>query len=109
MKRKLLSIFCLLGVTELTQAGYVAGTGWVTVSKVTAADVQRFEVQGGTLCSTNVFTIDAREVGGKEQYSAVLTAATAGKKIFIETWVGCPSSDPAQNWGMKVGAITIQY
>lgn len=109
MKSKLLGLFCLLGITEFAHAGYVAGTAWVTVSKVTAADVQRFEVQGGTLCNTNVFTIDAREVGGKEQFSTVLTAATAGKKIFIETWVGCPSSDPSQNWGMKVGAITIQY
>ncbi|WP_170941619.1 hypothetical protein [Cellvibrio mixtus] len=56
-----------------------------------------------------MFTIDSRVQGGKEQFSTVLAAAAAGKKIFIETWMGCPSVDPAQNWGMKVGAITIQY
>lgn len=46
---------------------------------------------------------------GREQFATVLAAASAGKKIFIETWMGCPSTDVSLNWGMKVGAIAIQY
>ena len=109
MKKVIMVAFGFL-LSLNSYADYVAGTGWMSIVKITAADVQRFEVQGGTLCQTKVFTIDATQKGGKEQYAAVLAAASAGKKIFIETWVGCPSStDASLNWGMKVGAITVQY
>lgn len=114
MRIKLICVGFLLLLSSFAYSnyplsGYVPGTAWVTISKVTGSDVARFEVQGGSLCGTNVFTVDYAIKGGKEQFATVLAAASAGKKIFIETWAGCPSTDVAQNWGMKVGAITIQY
>lgn len=109
MKKGVLIILCWM-FAGIANAGYVDGTGWMTINKINAADVVRVEVIGATLCQTNVFTIDTRDVGGKEQYSLVLAAASSGKKIWVGTWVGCASStDPTLNWGMKVGIISVQY
>lgn len=109
MKKNLLIIVCWM-FSSFASAAYVDGTGWMTISKINASDLVRFEVAGGTLCQTNVFLIDTRDQGGKEQYSLLLAAAASGKKIWLGTWVGCPSTtDPSQNWGMKVGLISVQY
>ncbi|OZY86299.1 hypothetical protein CBP51_04535 [Cellvibrio mixtus] len=36
-----------IAFASLPLGGYVGGTGWVSISKVTASDVVRFEIQGG--------------------------------------------------------------
>jgi hypothetical protein len=112
MKAKLLSALCLYCMAGFVQAGYEKSTAWATVNQITAqATDHRFAISGATLCGTNVFTIHTTNDAGREQFAIVLAAASSGKKIFLETWVGCPSTDPAQNWGMPANpiAITVQY
>ncbi len=105
----LIATLSMPALSNYPAAGYVASTAWLNVVQVTGSDVARFSVSGGTLCGTTTFSIDYPVKGGKEQFATVLAAASAGKKVFLESWSGCPSADPSQNWGMRVGAITIQY
>ena len=112
MKVKFLSALCIFSIAGFVQADYQKSTDWATVTQITAqTSDHRFVINGGTLCGTNVFTIHTTSEGGKEQFAIVLAAATSGKKVFLETWVGCPTTNPATNWGMSATpiAISVQY
>ena len=90
--------------------GYEAPTGWATVTKVTGAEVVRYEISGATLCGTNVFSIDLTQQGANQQVSILLLAAASGKKVWVETWLPCVSyTDYSKNWGMKGTVITAQF
>ena len=107
MKKGLFGLLILVS-TCYAHAGYEKSTGWATVSQITAqSNDHRFVISGATLCGTNVFTIRTSNDSGREQFAIVLAAASSGKKVFLETWVGCPSTDPAQNWGMSATPIAI--
>jgi hypothetical protein len=111
MKSKLFSLLICV-IAGSANAGFEKSTAWGTVTQITAqSNDHRFVISGATLCGTNVFTLHTSNESGREQFAILLAAATSGKKVFLETWVGCPSTDPAQNWGMSATpiAISVQY
>lgn len=71
------------------------------------ANAHRFAISGGTLCGTSVFTIHTSSTSGREQFALVLAAASSGRKVKLQIWAACPSTDPAQNWGMSTDSIAI--
>ncbi len=112
---KALTFSFLFGLISSAHAGYVAGVGWGTVKEITVqATDHRFTLEGASLCGTNVFTIHTSTDQGREQFATILAAALSGKKVFLQTWQGCPTdpvSNPAGNWGMLANnfAIVVQF
>lgn len=103
-----LAVFLMLVAS--TAFSYESATGWATVTKITGAEVVRFEISGATLCGTNIFSIDLSQPGANQQVSILLLAAASGKKIWVETWLPCVSyTDVSKNWGMKGTVITAQF
>jgi hypothetical protein len=78
------------------------------ITEITAqSNAHRFAISGGTLCGTGVFTIHTSSTSGREQFALVLAAASSGKKVKLQIWAACPSTDPSQNWGMSTDSIAI--
>lgn len=111
MKSKLFCLLCIF-FSGLVY-GAETSTAAVTITEIDVnTDVIYFTIAGGAMCSTTVFSIDMTKPRAKEMYSALLAAATAGKKVKLATWGVCKSGDPsnaAGNWGTEVQGLYVQF
>jgi hypothetical protein len=58
------------------------------------------------MCNTNGFLIKVKDDGSKAVYSGLLAAAMSGKRIKLETWSGCATTN--DGWGTEIQAIRIE-
>jgi hypothetical protein len=106
MKIKILICIFLLMLFGHVYA-YEESTDSVITEITAQSNAHRFAISGGTLCGTSVFTIHTSSTSGREQFSLVLAAAASGRKVKLQIWAACPSTDPSQNWGMSTDYIAI--
>ncbi|MEW6995207.1 hypothetical protein AADZ84_13175 [Colwelliaceae bacterium MEBiC 14330] len=82
---------------------------WVKVIQlrpITSGKVY-FVVDKVAICNTNSFLMKITDNGSKAVYSTLLAAAMSGKKIKLETWRGCATSNGG--WGTEIEAIKVKF
>jgi len=84
-------------ISEFVKISQIRPTGGGTVY---------LHLNAPAICASTVLTIDTTAAGGKEMYSATLTAAAANKYIKFETWGVCAANG---GWGTQIGGLYVQF